>query len=689
MKLFYKQTILYWTLFLTSFFISCSKSNSVKPHSNNSADTTNNTTSGSLTADVVTYAGTVGVQGLTNNGALNSSFYWPSGVAVDVSDNIYIADRHNNLIRKIGTNGMSSTIAGTVLGGNSNGPAQNASFLGPQGIAVDTYGNIYIADTDNNLIRKIDVSGMVTTLAGSGKVGSENGVGDSASFNQPTGVAVDSKGNVYVAEYGGNLIRKITSDGTVSTFAGSSNFGTTDGQGILASFFHPIGIAIDINDIIYVADESTGLIRKINQEGLVSTFASSSYSEYSPYRFNGITVDHSGNIYIDTQSGQIFKVSQSGLTTFLAGQTTETFKDGIGANASFKIPEGIAINSNGDIIIADVYNDRIRKLSTNSVVSTIAGNGNEGNVDQISATFTTPEDVAIDASGNVYVADYFNSVIRKITPNKIVSTYAGGGPTIDPITDELLPKTFYAPYGIKGDANGNMYVADKTSYSILKINSTGVVTTFAGNGNIGHANGMSTSASFYFPTSVAVDKQGNVFVADSYNNMIRKITPAGMVTTVAGDGSKGLTNGLAAQASFNTPTYVAVDDEGNIYVSDSGNNLIRKISSSGVVSTFLENSFTPKNGKGETGNIKVVGGIAIDSSSGNLYVSDINGNKIYMVTPDGIVRTLAGSGASGSEDGASLNASFHAPSGLAVDSEGNLYVADLYNSLIRKIIIHH
>jgi sugar lactone lactonase YvrE len=321
--------------------------------------------------------------------------------------------------------------------------------------------------------------GKVTTLAGSGYVGSANDSATAASFNKPYSVAVDPAGNVYVGDAGNNLVRKISPLGEVTTLAGSGNQGSKNGPDTAASFFSPKGVTLDVSGNVYVADWGNHLIRKISPAGEVTTFAG------------------------------------SGMQGFANGQDTST---------SFKFPQGVAIDAAGNLYVGDSGNELIRKISPSGLVTTLAGSGSIGLSNGIGAgaSFYNPIGIAVDAYGNVYIADTNNQVIRKITPS-------------------------------------------------------GTVTTYAGNGDQGFANGPAATASFNFPKGLAVDASGNVYVADTGNNLIRQISPSGEVTTVAGSGSTGSDNGNVATATFNQPVSVAVDASGNLYVADYGNNLIRKI----------------------------------------------------------------------------------------------------------------
>jgi sugar lactone lactonase YvrE len=308
--------------------------------------------------------------GFADGQATSAKFYYPYGVAVDGSGNVYVADTGNHRIRKITASGNVTTLAGAGYGyANSQGTA--ARFASPTGVAVDGSGNVYVADQDNNRIRKIDVGGNVSTLAGSGTEGYANSQGTAARFASPRGVAVDGSGNVYVADTRNNRIRKIDSGGNVTTLAGSGTEGNADGQGTGASFYYPSGVA----------------------------------------------VDGSGNVYVTT-SNRIRKIDVGGNVTTLAGSATGGgFADGQGTAARFGYLNGVAVDGNGNVYVADTSNYKIRKIDVGGNVTTLAGSGIQSYVDGHgpSARFYNPYGVAVDGNGNVYVADYDSHQIRKIT----------------------------------------------------------------------------------------------------------------------------------------------------------------------------------------------------------------------------------------------------------------------------------
>jgi sugar lactone lactonase YvrE len=597
-----------------------------------------------------------------------------------------------------------TTLAG--LGpGSSNGTGSAARFDFPDGVAVDSAGNVYVADSGNDIIRKITPAGVVSTLAGlAGSSGSADGTGNAARFSFPTGVAVDSAGNVYVADDGNNTIRKITPCGDVSTLAGlAGTTGSADGTGSAARFSQPFGVTVDGAGTIYVADRDNHMIRKITPAGVVSTFAGlagsngSADGNGSAARFNfplGVAVDNAGNVYVaDTNSSTVRKITPSGDVSTFAGQASSVGSaDGTGNAARFNNTQGVAVDSSGNVYVADYLNHTIRRITPSRVVSTLAGlAGNGGSADGTGngARFNFPYGVAVDSAGNAYVADSGNNTIRKITPARAVTTLAGLAGSFGSADGVGSIARFGFPVSVAADNAGNVYVADSSNHTIRKITPSRVVSTLAGlAGSAGSANGTGSAARFNNPSGVAVDSGGNVYVGDRGNNTIRKITPVGVVSTLAGlAGSSGSTDGNGSAARFTEPQGVAVDNAGNVYVTDTDNHTIRKITPVGAVTTLagLAGSSGSANGTGSAARFAFPQDVAVDSS-GNVYVADSSNNAIRTITPAGAVSTLAGvAGTFGSEDGISNDARFDGPSGVAVDNKGNVYVAEYFNSTIRKV----
>lgn len=307
------------------------------------------------------------------------------------------------------------------------------SFNSPAGVALDAAGNIYVADYGNNLIRKITPAGVVSTFAGSGNQGSIDGGGLLASFNKPSGITADASGNLFVADAGDNIIRKITIDGTVTTIAGSDSTGSANGQGINATFFDPVGVSVDGQDNVYVADAGNNLIRLVSSAGVVSTFAGAIDTTHKSLLNNptGVAVDTKGNVFVANYLGNdILAINSAGTVHVYAGvDTLPGANNGPAASATFYFPNSLAVDTKGNVYVSDGVNNLIRKITPDGTVSTLAGSGAPGAIDStgVFASFNGPAGLAVDAAGNVYVADSDNNLIRKITPDGVVTTIAGNG----------------------------------------------------------------------------------------------------------------------------------------------------------------------------------------------------------------------------------------------------------------------
>lgn len=322
-----------------------------------------------------------------------------------------------------------------------------------------------------------------------------------------------------------------------------------------------------------------------------------------------------------------------------------------------------------------------------ATVTTIAGNGSQGYADGTGSTarFDHPYGIAVDGSGNIYVGDENNALIRKITTAGSVSTLAGS--TYGFADGVGSAAKFFGPDGVTIDGSGNIYVADAINNRIRKITPAGSVSTFAG-GTQGYADGTGTAAQFNAPVGIAIDASGNLYVADEFNQRIRKISPAGVVTTLAGSGPTGAGNGAYADgastsARFSSPVGVTVDASGNVYVADFNNFRVRKITAAGIVSTIAGSVDGEMDGKGATAEFGAPNGIVV-APSGNLYVTDYLAT-VREITPNGVVTTITGQAGGGYVDGLATVAEFAHPAGIAIDGAGNLYVADYSNGAIRKI----
>jgi streptogramin lyase len=574
----------------------------------------------------------------------------PTGITADSKGNLYVADQGNNTIRKLDSSYKLTTIAGKAgIPGNADGKGTNATLTGPAGITADSQGNLYVADQANNTIRKIDKNMSVTTIAGqAGIQGSSDGQGTNATFSGPAGITADTQGNLYVADQGNNTIRKIDKNLNVTTIAGQTGIqGNSDGQGINATFSTPYSITSDTQGNLYVADQGNNMIREIDKDLNVMTIA-----------------------------------GQAGI---------QGSSDGQGTNATFSGPAGITIDSQGNLYVADLHNSTIRKIDSNNIVTTIAGQaGASGNNDGrgTNATFGFPAGITADSQGNLYVTDQYASTIRKIDTNNYVTTIAGKS-LFRGSSDGLPTNTdWFIPTFITADKQGNLYIADQQNYTVRKIDKNLRVTTIAGQSGVqGRSNGKGTNATFSTLYGITDDNQGNLYVADLGNSTIRKIDKNLNVTTLAGQtGVRGSSDGQGTNATFNAPTGITADSQGNLYVADAGNWTIRKIDKNLNVTTIAGQTGVEggSDGQGTNATFASIYGIAADNQ-GNLYVADSGNNIIRQIDSNNNVTTIAGNGAHGNSDGQGTNATFGYLTGITADNQGNLYVGDAGNNTIREI----
>lgn len=616
-----------------------------------------------------------------------AQFDAPYGVAVDRAGNLYVADTLNNTVRKISPGGAVVTLAGSPgEEGNTNATGAAARFNEPFGVAVDEAGNVYVADASNNAIRKITPAGAVTTVAGGGAAGSSDGTGTAARLDEPRGVAVDVNGTIYVADYDNHLIRKITAAGVVTTLAGQADVaGNADGVGTAATFRGPNGIAVDASGIVYVADTGNRAIRRISASGAVTTVGQGLTTP------RGVAVDANNRILVaDLGAHAIRTVAADGTVATLAGSPgTPGTADGSGTAARFHFPGGIAVSTDGTAYVADTDNDTIRAIASSGSVTTIAGQaGRSSSADGqgAAARFEDPFSTAVDANGVVYVADSAAHVIRRITPDGVVTTYAGSPGAYGSADGTGSAARFYSPFGVAVDTAGTVYVADSYNRTVRKIAAGGVVTTLAGSPQAGgRADGTGTAARFDQPFGIAVDANGNVYVSDAIGNTIRKISPAGVVSTLAGQaGSPGSADGTGTSARFTVPYGVAVDSTGTVFVVDHGNHTIRKVTADGVVTTLAGTAGSAglTDGSGAAARFRYPSGVAVDRD-GQVFVADTDNQVIRQITPAGEVTTVGGAAATGSTDGVGTAARFFNPKGIAADAAGRIYVADRGNHTVR------
>ena len=593
-------------------------------------------------------AGANGGAGAIDGAGADARLRGPAGIAIDGIGTVYVADTKNHVIRKVTPTGVVTTLAGAPgTAGYADGAGSAARFSEPSGIAVDRSGVVYVADRLNSVIRKVSPAGVVTTVAGqAGQSGSLDGLGNAARFSQPRGITIDSLGTLYVGDTLNHTIRKITQSGRVTTLAGSAGVsGETDGTGASARFNRPMGIAVDDAGNVFVADNQNSVVRKVTPTGVVTTYAG------DPGAF---------------------------------GST-----NGTGTGARFNALTAVSVDGDGNVFVADTGNASIRKVAAGGVVTTLAGvSGNVGEVDGIGSAsrFAYPEAIATAADGSLRVADTQNHTLRVVTAAAAVTTLAGFAPTPGTTDATGDAARFQAPRGVVGDAAGNIYVVDTLNHAIRKVTPAGVVTTFAGQpGQYGSADGTGSGARFFSPSGLAIDAGGNLYVADTSNHTIRKISPGAVVTTLAGlAGQFGTANGTGAAARFRFPSAVVVSG-GALYVADRSNHAIRKVTAGGDVTTFAGQPGTLgyTDGVGTAARFRQPSGVT--ASNGIIYVADTSNRVIRAIAADGAVTTLAGvGGQQGTVDGVGAIARFVSPFALAAAGT-SIYVVDDLAHVVRHV----
>ncbi|MFF2481308.1 S-layer homology domain-containing protein [Paenibacillus sp. NPDC058071] len=594
-------------------------------------------------------------------------FSTPKGVAVDSSGNVYVADTSNHRIQKLTLSTNTWSEWKKIGGSTGNGLGE---FNGPSAVAVDSSGNVYVADSGNHRIQKLTLSTNTWSEWKKTSPGAANGLG-LGEFNNPRGVAVDNSGNVYVADSNNHRIQKLTLSTNTWSEWKKSSAGAVPGNG-LGEFNFPNGVAVDSSGNVYVGDTNNHRIQKLNKstntwsEWIKSgTGAGTSLGEFNNPR--GMAVDGSGNVYVaDTSNNRVQKLTVSTNTWSEWVKIGGSAGNGLG---EFTSPNGVAVDSSGNVYaVDDIHRIQKRSAANNSWIQLgVTGPVNGSNPGE----FTFPRAVAADSSGNVYVADTNNHRIQKLTLS--TNTWsewkkAGGG------AGNGLGE-FSSPYGVAVDSNGNVYVADTGNHRIQKLDiSTNTWSEWKKAGG-GAGNGL---GEFSAPYGVAVDSSGNVYVADAGNHRIQKLTLSTNTWSEWKKSGGGIGSNLG---EFSSPNGVAVDSSGNVYVADTGNHRIQKLTlSTNTWSEWKKSGGGLGSGLGEFSNPY---GVAVDGS-GNVYVADTSNHRIQKLTLS--TNTWSEWKKSGGGLGNGLG-EFSSPYKVAVDNSGNVYVADSSNHRIQKLEI--
>ena len=567
------------------------------------------------------------------------------GVHVDNTGNIYIAASVTHRVYKVDTNGLISTIAGNGISGYSGdgGLATNASLSNAEDITSDSQGNIYFTDTGNNRIRKVDVSGIITTIAGTLYPGysGDGGPAIDASLNYPQGITVDSNDNIYFTDAYNHRLRKIDLNGIITTVAGNgiADFSGDGGLASNASINRPWDVFIDADENIYIVDQANNRVRMINSSGIITTIAGNGEFVGFPTGDGGpatsailaspagIAKDSIGNLFISSaRNTNVRIIDTNGIISTLVNQ-----QDGIAQISR------ITLDSTDNLYISDFGpgNSHVRKLDYVNPLSIVAGNGNHGFYGEAIPAYDSnlygPTGMTVDNNGNLIFADRQNNKIRKIDSNGVITTIVGNGIGFSGDGGAAVDAGLYYPTDVAVDLNNNLYIADDLDHRIRKVDSNGIINTITGNGNNGFSGdgGFAIDAEISQPMGITTDLSGNIYFADFNNHRIRKIDVDGIITTVAGNGVGGFSGdgGLAVNASLNLPRDVAVDVDGNIYIADTSNNSIRKVDTSGIITSL------------STISINWPSSITI-SQNGDLYIAESFGHRVSKVSKIGIFSVI-------------------------------------------------
>ncbi len=582
--------------------------------------------------------------------AASASLSDAEGVATDAAGNVFIVDANDHRVRKIAPDGAISTIAGDGFPGSrgDGGPASAARLNTPYGVAADGAGNLFIADLGNNRVRKVSPGGVITTVPGTDKL------------LAPRNVALDAAGTLYISEFGGHRVWRLRSDGVLESVAGNGvpGFAGDGGAARTAQLAYPAGIAFDGAGSLYIADSSNNRVRKVANGIITTVLGTGDAGADLPNELNlptSVALDGAGNLYVaDSGNRRIQQLSPFGVIGTVPGAGRD-----------------LALDAAGNLYIASGIH--VLELTSTLSLATVAGDGSYGfrgdGGPATSARLNGPVAVALGPSGTLYIADQKNLRIRTVDATANIATILGDGAAGTGANQLAVPA------GVAANAAGTIYVADQNNDRIQEISAGGEVQTLAGTGSPGfNGDGMpGVSTQLFSPGALALAADGTLYFSDAGNGLVRRLSTAGTVSSVAEIFARG----------------VAVDEAGNVYASDSASHNVVRIDPRGHAAILAGTGapgFSGDGGVASAAQLNSPGGLALDGQ-GSLYISDTGNNRIRLIGPDGNIRTIAGNGAAdfSGDGGPARSASLNAPAGLAVDAAGNVWVADTGNNRIRKL----
>lgn len=584
------------------------------------------------------------------------------GVAIDRQGNVYIADPDNHRVRRLTVGGIIETIAGNGTPGfaGEGGLAQDAMLNAPYGVAVDGLGNVFIADLGNRRVRRVSIDGRITTVAGSGEAGSggDGGSAAAAALTAPRNVAVDAVGRIYISDFEAHRVRRVTRDGIIEAVVGPGEL----------SF--PAGLAFDLTGYLHIADSGNNRVRRVDAAGSINTVVDELQTP------TGLSFDVSGSLYIAETGGRRISVrSPGGSGRIVAGVGSES------ALRSLDTARDVAVDAGGNLYIAD--GRRVRRLSAGGEPSTLAGDGTFGYRGDggaaTDAVLNSPDGLAVGLDGSLYIADQRNHRVRRMSPDGVIVTVAGtGAPGFGQDGPTALTTPLNAPSGLFFDNSASLWVTEAEGNLVRRILSNGVMVTVAGGGSTNADPIGALLARLRSPSGVTTDNEGNLVFADTGNHRVRKMLPGGLLVSVAGTGSPGFSGDgiFAGAAQLNGPRGIAMDRAGNLFIADAGNNRIRRVGPDGRISTVA----------GEVTPLSEPHAVAV-ALDGSLFIADTRNHRIVARSATGEIRTVAGTSIAGfsGDGGPAREARFFLPAALALDGAGNLYIADQFNHRVRKL----
>jgi sugar lactone lactonase YvrE len=639
-------------------------------------------------------------------GSLGSYRTWRAGLGVVITGLLAAATAHAVTL------GVIDTVVG---GGNGDGLAAVVASSDPRGVGFDSRGDLLIADSSNHRVRKVDAgTGVVTTIAGTGQPGfsGDGGAATSALLSSPMSVDGDTAGNVYIADAGNNRIRKITASGIISTIAGTGTYGYggDGGAATAASLAFPSRVYHARDDSLLIVDTGNNRIRQISTAGIITTVAGNGNQGSSGdgqvatvaalFGPSDVTMDASGNMFIaDRQNCRVRRVAAgSNIISTVAG-TGVCFYSGDGGpatSATLNVPSAVTVDARGRLYIADETNVRIRVVDPSSgIITTYAGSGIVGTIGDggpaTAARFSAPCALTFDAAmTTLYIADRTADVVRRIDSTATIYGVVGGS------NGDGYPAqvTRSNPRALAQDSAGRLYIADALNNRVRRVDpATNVTTTYAGTGSGGFAGdgGTATAAKLLFPTGVVADASDTIYIADSGNNRIRAVSTSGIITTVAGNGTYGYAGdgGAATAAMLASPSKLTRATDGSIVFADTNNNRIRRLSG-GIITTIAGNGNTGFSGDGgpaTAASLTSPADMTYDTA-GNLYIADTLNCRVRRVAAGtNTISTVAGTGfcAFGGDNGPATAAWINDPGGIVLDNRGSLFIADEVNRRVRAV----